>query len=108
MDVQEDLIRTRMEQDETRKEEITKKFNEETLPLNLALFEKKLNASKSGYLSPSGLTWPDLHLMNVVEWFDQTQMGIVDKFVVVKEHYERVRSLPKIAEWIVKRPKTEI
>lgn len=108
MDLQEDLIRTRMEQLETRKEEITKKFNEETLPHNMRLYEKCLNKSKSGYLSSSGLTWPDLHLMNVIEWFDEPQIKILENFPIVKEHYERVRALPKIAEWIAKRPKTEI
>ena len=108
MDLQEDLIRTRMEQEETRRIEITKKFNEQTIPHYLGLFEKKIKESKSGYLAASGLTWADLHLMNVVEWFDEAQVEILGKFQLVKEHYDKVRALPAIADWIRKRPKTEI
>lgn len=108
MDLQEDLIRTRMEQDEKRKEEIVVKFNHDTIPHNLELFERNLTKSKSGFLFPSGLTWPDLHLMNVIEWFDEPQQAILERYPLVKEHYERVRALPRIADWISKRPVTEI
>jgi len=98
------------EKDETKKAEAKKKYVEEQLPAYLTLLEGLLvsNAGGDGYLVGPELTWADLAFLNFVAW---TAMAGSDnplaKFPKLKALKEKVEKLPKIAEWIASRPKTD-
>jgi hypothetical protein len=73
----------------------------------LKLINEKIGKSGSGYLASSGLTWADLHLINVLDFFGDQKAAILSNFKHVKELDAKVRANPKIAEWINKRPKSD-
>ncbi|CAF0717784.1 unnamed protein product [Brachionus calyciflorus] len=86
-----ELLKIRFEVNEARKNELRKKFQEETLPNSLRVLDGKVAKNGSGYLVASGLTWADLFLFYVLDWLDR-----------------RVRSNPRIADWLERRPVTEL
>ena len=77
---------------------------EETLPRNLKLFEDKLKKTNTGYLIGSGMTLADLFLVCVLEKIGDAKETILAHYTHVYALEKRVRSHPKIAEWILKRP----
>jgi glutathione S-transferase len=81
-------------------------FNE-TLPNNLRLFEERIKKSGSGFLAASGLTWADLHMINVLEWLGDKKETALENFRLVRALDNKVRSIPNIAAWIAKRPKSQ-
>jgi glutathione S-transferase len=102
------LIDLKFEKDEYRKKELKEKFETQTLPHHLKLYNEKIASSGSGYLAASGLSWADLHLVNVLEWLGENKEATLANFKHVKELDAKVRANPKVAEWIAKRPKTDI
>jgi hypothetical protein len=79
----------------------------QTLPHNLRLYEERIRQSGSGFLAASGLSWIDLHLVNVLEWLGEKKETAFADFKRVKDLDENVRKIPNIAEWIAKRPQTD-
>jgi len=96
--------------DEITKAEAKKKYMEEQLPAYLTLLEDLLATNHGGekFFVGDELTWVDLAFINFVEWIgfvsDDNPLNNHPKLAALKE---RVEKLPKIAEWIEKRPKTE-
>jgi len=98
------------EKDETKRAEMKKKYAEEQLPAYLALLEKLLTANHGGdkFFVGDELTWVDLQFLSFAVWI--THSGVqnsIDSFPKLSALKKRVESIPKIAEWIEKRPKTE-
>ncbi|PAV89199.1 hypothetical protein WR25_06187 [Diploscapter pachys] len=66
-----------------------------------------LKTSKSGFIVDSGLTWVDLgfadHFIKIKEIWPEAE----SKFPEIQEYQKRVQSIPKIKEWIEKRPQTQ-
>jgi Glutathione S-transferase, C-terminal domain len=53
------------------------------------------------------LTWADLHLLNLVGWLDFIDVGSqITEHEKLNALYQRVKSEPKVAAWLEKRPKT--
>jgi glutathione S-transferase len=98
------------EKDEARKAELKKKFLEEQLPTSLGLLEGILKANNNGdgYFVGSELTWADLSFLILVGWVTlagaDSQLANYPKLTALRS---RVEKLPKIAEWIAKRPATD-
>jgi glutathione S-transferase len=99
------------ESDEARKAELKKKFMEEQLPTSLGLLENILKANNNGdgYFVGSELTWADLAFLNVASWIAmagaESQLANYPKLTALRG---RVEKLPKVAEWIAKRPVTDM
>lgn len=107
-DFQNSIIDFNFEKDENRKKTLEEKFTTETLPNNLKLFNEKIGKSGSGFFAASGLTWADLHLVNVLEWLGDKKEAALANFKNVKELDNKVRAHPNVAAWLAKRPKTQI
>jgi len=98
------------EQDETKKAEIKKKFNDEQLPGYLGLLEKILIANHGGdhFFVGSHLTWADLAFVNFIGWGSYAgvdEAHVLDKFPKLKALKEKVEKEPKVAAYLASRPK---
>lgn len=96
------------EKDENRKKELQTKFSTETLPAALKLFDERIGKVGSGFLASSGLTWADLYLFCVLEWLGDKREAVLENFKNVKAHEQKIKSIPNIAAWLAKRPKTDM
>ena len=103
------FIKAHHESDETKKKELFQKFFSEDIHQFLKLFEKALGDSKNGYFVGDNVTWLDLYFAVLWDWIpSETRELIFSKYPFCKAHNSKVLSLPKIAEWIEKRPVTEM
>jgi len=95
--------------DETKKAEAKKKYVEEQLPAYLTLLEGLLTANHGGnkFFVGDELTWVDLAFLNYVDWLKHATDEPLAKHPKLAALKERVTKLPRIAEWIVKRPESE-
>ena len=103
-----ELSKVYYENDEAKKKALQEKFATETLPNSFKPIEAKLAGNSSGFLVGDALTWVDLYLVIFAEWFafnDKKDLFFAN-FPKIKAHDEKIRALPKLAEWIAKRPVT--
>lgn len=108
--MQNEVIRSRLESDDVRGKKMRETLRTTTLPNNLKLFDNKIAKSKSGFLAPSGLSWADLHLLNVLDWPERSadkKEAALANFKHVKQLDAKLRALPNVAAWIAKRPKSD-
>ena len=71
-------------------------------------FENKLKETNTGFVIGTKLTFVDLQLFRSVEGVEENflfcRQKVLDSNPFIKAHYEKLGSLPKIAEWIKNRP----
>ena len=114
--VEDQIVRNcvmiRREQDPVRKEERIKLFADEQLPTILGHLETKLKQNKGGdgYFVGDSMTWCDMLFTHWVSWVPD---GVkvtppMDQHPKLKALCHRVESHPKIAEWLKKRPVTDL
>ncbi|XP_064616477.1 glutathione S-transferase-like [Liolophura sinensis] len=100
--------RIHFEKDASRKAEDLKKYKEGTASGFLQPFEATLAKSSSGFLVGSGLTYADLCFFNLLGFMEgmlkEDAKAITSTFPNIQKHRQKIESLPKIAEWIKKRP----
>jgi len=103
------LVPWRLETDPAKKEEIRKKFVDETLPPALTKFNAALEKNNGGkaFLIGDQITWGDLTAAYVLEFMNNFAPAALTKFPLLKAYMERILSQPKIKAWIAKRPVTE-
>ena len=95
------------EKDETRKEALKETFAKETLPMILGQLEKLLVKNGGKYFVGNDVTWADLEVANVLSNMEaQHGEGVFGPNSKLKDHTHHILNLPKIKEWIEKRPKT--
>jgi len=104
-DLSNEYAKTVFEKDEEKKKELTDKLTTETIPKNFTFFETKLAKTNSGYLT-SELSWVDLYLGVLFDWMGEKKVEPLKHFPKLKEHNDKILSIPKLAEWIAKRPDT--
>jgi len=109
VDSVEPLIAVFSAKDEVVKAEAKKKYVEEQLPAYLTLLEGLLATNHGGekFFVGDELTWVDLAFINYVDWIVavcENPLANHPKLAALKE---RVEKLPRIAEWMGKRPKTD-
>jgi glutathione S-transferase len=73
-------------------------------PTNLEYFEKQLAKNGNGYLVGSEMSWADLYLCQMTDFLFDKKDQILSKFPNVKQLDLNIRSLPRIADWIKRRP----
>jgi len=115
VDCYEDTVKPALsffdEKDEEKKASTMKKFKEEQLPGSLDSLEKLLigNNGGDGFLVGNELTWADLGFLVLIDWL--TIFGADDqisKRPKLDALRRRIEAVPKIADWLVKRPKTDM
>lgn len=102
------------ETDPERKAQLTEKYEKEQLPVFYANFEKILAGNKGGdgYFVGDSLTWADLQFYHYVSMY-VTVTG-KDRNALLKDApkslalLDRVEKHPKVAEWLAKRPVTNM
>ncbi|KAI1703638.1 putative glutathione S-transferase 5 [Ditylenchus destructor] len=85
--------------------------NDTRLPLLKESTDKKfptyvsqIEASGSGFLMPSGVTWADFPVANFLETFKNTQPDLWSgRWPVLEEFHRRVHALPRIDEYVKNR-----
>ena len=114
--VEDQIVRNcvgiRREKDEEKKKERLKTFEEEQLPNIFRYLTKQLEANNGGdgYFVGDSMTWCDVLFTHWVSWVpDRVKITPpFDKFPKLKALTEKVESHPKIAEWLKKRPVTDL
>lgn len=89
------------------KDELEKKLEEtltEYVPKNLKLIQNILEANKqgNGFLVGDSLSYADVELMVFYDTLRARKVDILEKLPILKQHNEKIRSLPKVAEHLQK------
>ena len=90
------------ELDNQRRLNLINRFVNETLTKTLSGYEKMLNMNSGKYIVGNKLTWADLAIINSWEWLDDNSKQLINRYPLVKRHYEFVQSLPEVSEWFRK------
>ena len=93
---------------QAKSEELLKKLKEEIVPAKLKLFEKRAASNDSGWQFGGKLTWADF---GVYMSTDLLRMTLGDDYLKdypgLTKLCSSIEALPKIAEWMKKRPVTQ-
>jgi len=100
---------SRTEKDETKKQELTKKFVAEELPKHLKNLEVlgKLYGNGGRYFVGNNLTWVDLFFYDIGEKILEVDENIFNSYPWLKQNRVEVEKQPRIAEHLKNRPKTK-
>jgi glutathione S-transferase len=100
IDILQKVIPAHFEKDEEIKKALLEKLYSATIPAWCACLEKFIVGK---YILGDKLCFADIALANSIESLGE---DIFVAFPQLKEYMERVHSIPRIAEWIEKRPVT--
>jgi glutathione S-transferase len=102
------FIKTLQEPDETKKQELAKKFQTEELPKHLQNLEnlRKLYGNNGPFFVGNNLTWADLYFYDVGESLLGANPNGLDNYPSLKQNRAEVEKQPRIAEYLKNRPKT--
>ena len=103
-DLNQEMLKGFYEKDEKRKEELRKKFLEETVPFKLPFFEKRASTNENGWLYNGKLTWADLSFYLSATWLLPAVPEALKAYPGLQKLYASVESLPNIAKWLKERP----
>ncbi|UJR38738.1 hypothetical protein I4U23_031403 [Adineta vaga] len=97
------------EQDESKKQELTKKFFAEQLPKHLQNLEilGKLYGKGGAYFVDNQLTWADLLFHSFGETILGVDEKVLDNHSWLKHNRAEVEKHPKIAKYLKNRPKSQ-
>jgi len=86
---------------------LKKKYGDEQLPKYLKLFEKMVGSED--FVNGKEIGWADIAIHNAMTWPKVLGIDLDEKTIPPKMMalYQRVKTHPKIAAWIEKRPQTE-
>ncbi|XP_056020329.1 hematopoietic prostaglandin D synthase-like [Ostrea edulis] len=107
-DLHEEMIVPIFEKDEKRKAEQTKKLMEESIPRGMGFLSKTLKDNGGQYFVGKKLSLADIYFFDVVSRFLEKDDKVLDKFPELKANLNKTKSLPKIADYLTKRPKTDL
>lgn len=114
IDCVDDMLRPIMpayrEKNEQKKAAMRRNY-EEQLPVFMEMMEKLLesNPDSDKYFVGDDLTWADLSVMN--SWYWIPGFGVIpplENYPKLKAHKERIESIPRIADWMDRRPETPV
>jgi len=98
-----------MEKDEAKKKELMDNLTTEKIIPFLDRYEKFLTENGSGFFVGSELTQVDLSLFH---WLGFLAHGVAQepfkKYEELNKFLAKIAALPKVAEWLEKRPKTDM
>ena len=94
------------DEDEAKKAEVMKQLQENDIPKYWGVIEKNLESSKTDFYKDR-VTYFDIGVYTVLEFILPVFPNFLDKFPNVAKLQEKVGALPKIAEWVKNRPKSD-
>lgn len=98
-----------LEKHEEVKKVRTERLLNDLLPSTMKFLEKFANKNaKNGYFIGKTITLADIHFFAVCERFLGMMPDYLDAYPHLKALNQKVKSQPKIAQWLEKRPKTEL
>ncbi len=106
VDLSQQLIKVRFEEDETRKADLKKALQEKHFPRYLGALEKRASASPEGWLWGTKVTWPDFHFYLLVGHLEKQVPDALKSYPALTKLKTSVETLPNIAKWIKERPQT--
>ncbi len=92
--------------DENEKKNARKKLSEITLPKWLGFLEELLRMNKpSNWFAGNSMSIADIAIWRLIGWIisgkiEHVPKSIIEAFPNLKQHYDRVNSLPKVREWM--------
>ncbi len=103
------FVPSRIEQDETKKQELTKKFFTDDLPKHLQNLETlaKLYGNGGPFFVGNTLTWADLLFYEVGIIILPLNGDCFNNNLWLKQNRAEVEKQPRIAEYLKNRPKTD-
>ncbi|PAV60687.1 hypothetical protein WR25_14443 [Diploscapter pachys] len=87
------------------KEKLKQEIYVPAVKKHMPLFVNFLKNNKSGYLVGDGLTWADIVIAYGMGDLDEADSELLDDFPELRTHYKKIHSLPKLKEYLEKRPK---
>merc|ERR1712088_256373 len=95
------------EKDEAKKKEMTEKFMKEDIPPFMKNLAQALKDNGGQWLVGGDVTYADIMMAMLLGFIDQRNPGVLEKQTpLLHKHAQKVMGLPKIKEWVSKRPKT--
>lgn len=105
-DLGAEMVNLRREKDEEKRKELAEKLYKEIIPNQVKYIDERLGKSGSGFIASSGFSWVDLYLYLVIDWIPEKE-SLLDKYKNVRENFNKVVSIPGIANWLKIRPVTQ-
>jgi hypothetical protein len=97
-----------MEEKIEKQDELFNRLYDDILPFHLKFFENKLEQKDTGYLLNRHLLMPDVFLLTVLDLLPiEKKESILENYNRISILDKRVRSYPKMGEWIANRPDTQ-
>ncbi|XP_053980683.1 glutathione S-transferase-like [Hylaeus volcanicus] len=107
-DLKQIIYQYRTEKDQFKKEEKKAKLLKETIPFYLNKFEQTIGEN-GGYAVGSTTTWTDFVFAVALENFENIfGSAALENYPGLRALKRRVHGIPAIAEWLTKRPQTEV
>ncbi|CAF2954289.1 unnamed protein product [Rotaria sp. Silwood2] len=108
-DLRTGYVSARWEPDETKRDELLKRFVVDTLPKHLQNLEVlgKLYGNGGSFFVSNHLTWVDLLFFGIGKTLLGIDENILNSYQWLKQNIQEVAKQPKIAEYLKTRPKTE-
>ncbi len=95
------------EKDEARKAEIKKKLEEVEIPKYMDTLDKIASSTEGNFIKGDKVTYVDLSIFGGLSFCTKVFPNIFEGRPNLAKINESVANLPKIAEWLKKRPVTE-
>lgn len=104
------MLKMHFEQDEEKKAQLKEKFGKEDIPKYWGIIEKMFekNNSAEGWVYGNKPTHADFSIFNILEYTLPEAPTFANDFPRVAKLKAAVEALPNIAEWLKKRPVTEM
>ena len=94
-----------LEKDEAKQKEMAETFMKEQLPPFMKNLAEALKDNGGQWLVGGDLTYADIMMAVILDIIDKKNPGVMEnKAPLLYKHKEKVLALPKITEWISKRP----
>lgn len=75
-------------------------FNQ-TYPRMLLDIQCILEKNQSGYLVGETVTYADLYLVNLYDWFCESKGDILNKLPLLKEHDQKIRNMESLRDFLI-------
>lgn len=108
-DIQNAMVKLFYEKDETKKVELTKTFETETLPKWMGSLEKSfLEKNKSGWLVGDKALWCDVAVFAILEaLLGFNKAKCLSDYSKLQANFNKTKAITNIKAWLDKRPETE-
>ncbi|OQV22675.1 putative Glutathione S-transferase 1 [Hypsibius exemplaris] len=94
-----------VEKDPVKKAQIQEEYLANELEDHLEVLQAHLTSyGKGKYFAPSGVTFADFWIANLLYSIEERLPTALDQHPVLKEYVQRIHNLPGIREWVATRP----